>query len=317
MTSANRPQSGGAPVQPWTPGAAPTGVTCPACGLTNEAGARTCRNCGLPIAAADDPVRGVAPGRVDLPRTRRSGFSATIGFFMVVGLLLVGGSLAVTGGGGILSGGGRFFAEATPTPTPAPVIDESGGQEVASAAPAEPGEDAPKAKTANMNTYSCSNGSIKDLSRGRWLLSDVNSEVRTDGDGVQYDQIYWKLTRQNPGKKIKAANATTVKMLWTTPAQAEAKHGALVGDVSGDRALEIVFDGPIEITFDSGIEQTDLEDDGIDQLRSVRLFEKNDKARTVIGMDSDSCARLGSTNWGVKKIDKENARIVLDVERFE
>lgn len=317
MTTPNLPQSGGAPVQPWTPGAAPSGVTCPACGLTNEAGARTCRNCGLPIAAANDPVRGVAPGRVDLPRTRRSGFSATIGFFMVVALLLVGGSLAISGGGGLLSGGGRFFADATPTPTPAPDNVGSGDEVDASAAPDTDDETAPKATTANMKTFSCSNGSIKDLSRGRWVLSDVNSEPRTDGDGNQYDQIYWKLSRQNVGKKAKAGNATTVKMLWTTPEEVEAKHGAAVGNVAGDRALEIVIDGPVEFSFDSSIEQSDLEADGIDQLRSVQMFEKNGKVRTVIGMRSDSCARIGSTNWGPKKIDKQNARIVLDVERFD
>lgn len=262
-------------------------------------------------------MRGVAPGRVDLPRTRRSGFSATIGFIMVVALLLVGGSLAISGGGGILSGGGRFFAEATPTPTPAPAAVDNGDGAVASAAPIDEDEDVPKAKTANMATFSCANGSIKDLSRGSWVLSDVNSEPRETEDGEQYDQIYWKLSRQNVGKKIKAAKATAVKMLWTTPEAVEAKHGALVGDVLGDRALEIVFDGPVRMSFDSSITQSDLEDDGIDQLRSVRLFEKNGKARAVVGMNSDSCARLGSTNWGAKKIDKENARVLLDVERFD
>lgn len=318
MTTANRPQSGGAPVQPWTPGAAPTGVTCPACGLTNEAGARTCRNCGLPIAAAEDPVRGVAPGRVDLPRTRRSGFSATVGFVMVVALLLVGGSLAVSGGGGLLSGGGRFFAEATPTPTPAPaVVDVEGGAE-SSAAPASGNEaDVPKAKLANMKTFSCANGSILDLSRGRWVLSDIDAAVRTDKDGVDYDQVFWKLDRQNPNKKINADKATTIKMLWTTPDEAKAKYGEKIGRVQGDRAIEIIFDGPVSSTFNSQIEQSDFEELDIDQLRRAQLFEHNNKWRTVIGMKGEACARLGSLNWGAKKANKDNARVVLDIERFD
>jgi len=82
-------------------------VTCPACGLANEPGARVCRNCGLPIASAGDPLRGVKPGRVDLPSAQRSGLSATVGLALVVGLLLVGGTLAVSGGG-ILNSGGRL-----------------------------------------------------------------------------------------------------------------------------------------------------------------------------------------------------------------
>lgn len=263
-------------------------------------------------------MRGVAPGRVDLPRTRRSGFSATIGFVMVVGLLLVGGSLAVSGGNGILSSGGRFFTDPTPTPTLAPAVAEADDGPLASAAPVVDNEaEAPKATTANMKTFSCSNGSIKDLSRGRWFLTDVKATVRTDKDGDTFDQLYWRLDRQNPNKKIKAANATTVKMLWTTPDEAKAKYGDAIGRVQGDRAIEIVFDGPVSMSFNSQIEQAGLEDLDIDQLRRVQLFEVNGKARTVIGMKGDSCARLGSINWGPKKANKDNARVVLNIERFE
>ncbi len=317
MTTANRPQSGGAPVQPWTPGAAPTGVTCPACGLTNEAGARTCRNCGLPIAAADDPVRGVAPGRVELPRTRRSGFSATLGFFMVVGLLLVGGSLALTGGGGLLSGGGRFFAEATPSPTPTPaIVDTADDDSVATPVTADEAN-LPKAKTANMKTYTCDNGSIRDLSRGRWVLSDVDVRTRSDKDGNPYDQVFWKMDRQNPNKKVNAKKATLAKMLWTTPDEAKAKYGDSIGRVLGDRAVEIIFDGPVSISFNSEIELAELDDMGIEQIRRVQLFEKYGKVRTVIGLKGDSCGRLGSLNWGANKAKKDNAQVVLDLERFD
>ena len=317
MTSANRPQSGGAPVQPWTQGPAPTGVTCPACGLANEAGARTCRNCGLPIAASDDPVRGVAPGRVDLPRTRRSGFSAAVGFVLVVALHVVGGSLAISGGGGILSGGGRLIGPAeTPTPTPAPVaVDTSGDQALASAQPLDE-EVAPAATTANMKTYSCENGAIQDLSRGKWFLTDVKATTREAEDGTLYDQIYWRLDRQTPGKKVKAANATNVTMKWTTPDRAKERYGDAIGRVQGDRAVEIVFDGPIDVAANTVIEQEEFEDVGIDQLRRIQLFEQGKKVRTVIGLKGDACARLGSVQWGAKST-KDNARVVLDIERFD
>ena len=318
MTTANRPPSGGAPVQPWTPGAAPKGVTCPACGLANEAGARTCRNCGLPIAAADDPVRGVAPGRVDLPRTRRSGFSATIGFVAVVALLLVGGSLAVSGGGGLLSGGGRFFGpEVTPSPTPA-VASVTDRDALPTTTPLDLEEEVavPKDTTANMSTFICENGAIKDLSRGRWFLSDVKSTVREAEDGSPYDQIFWRMDRQNANKRVKAANATAVTMRWTTPQAAKDQFGDAIGRVQGDRALLITFDGPVSISANAQIEQGELEDKDIDQIRRVQLFEHNGKVRTIIGLKGDACARLGSVQWGAKST-KDNARVVLDIERFQ
>lgn len=263
-------------------------------------------------------MRGVAPGRVDLPRTHRSGFSATLGFVMVVGLLLVGGSLAVSGGNGLLSSGGRFFSDATPSPTPAPQSVESGGVATATTPPdVTEDEDVPQAKKANMQNYSCSNGSIRDLSRGRWVLSDIDAAAKTDKDGVPFDQVYWKLDRQNPNKKIKAANATQIKMLWTTPNDAKAKYGDKIGRVQGDRAIEIIFDGPVSRSFNSEIEQVEFEDLEIDQLRRAQLFEHNNKWRTVIGIKGDSCARLRSINWGPSKANKDNARVVLDIERFD
>ena len=263
-------------------------------------------------------MRGVAPGRVDLPRTRRSGFSAAVGFVMVVALLLVGGSLALSGGGGILSSGGRLIGpDETPTPSPAPAA-ETATEGEAPAAVAAPLDDevSPPATTANMDTYSCEDGAIKDLSRGRWFLTDVKATVREEEDGTRYDQVYWRLDRQNPGKKVKAANATTVTMKWTTPDGAKEKYGDDIGRVQGDRAIEIVFDGPVDITANAEITQSDLEEVEIDQLRRVQLFERNGRVRTVIGLKGDACARLGSVQWGAKS-KKDNARVVLDVERFD
>jgi hypothetical protein len=319
MTTANRPPGGGAPVQPWTPGAAPKGVTCPACGLANEAGARTCRNCGLPIAATDDPVRGVAPGRVELPRVRRSGVSATVGFVLVVALLLVGGSLAVTGGGGILGSGGRFF-EAEDSPSPTPLIVAGGDIDPnASALPGtgvDEGADVPKAATPNKKDYSCLNEAIKDLSRGSWFMADVQAGLREDEDGNRYDQVYWRLSRKNVGKKVKENKASTVSMQWSTPDKAKERFGTSIGKVQGDTALIITFNGPVDLSTDSSIEQVEFENEGIDQLRRVQLFERNGKVFSVIGIKGQPCARLGSLNWGPKATKKDKARVVIDFERF-
>jgi hypothetical protein len=240
-----------------------------------------------------------------------------IGFVMVVGLLIVGGSLAVSGGGGLLSGGGRLFVEATPTPAPtaAVVVTEPG----ASLAPAQEEEVVvPKGTTANMPGFSCEDGAIKDLSRGRWFLSDVKSAVRETEDGTVYDQVYWRMDRQNPNRRVKAANAATVTMKWSTPAALKERFGDAIGRVQGDRALLITLDGPLSISANAQIEQAELEDRGIEQIRRVQLFEfPPGKVRTAIGMKGDSCARLGSVFWGNQKKPRDNSRVVLDIERFE
>ena len=213
---------------------------------------------------------------------------------------------------------GRLIGPAeTPTPTPAAVAETAtdGDAPAAVAAPLDD-EVTPTATTANMDTYSCENGAIKDLSRGRWFLTDVKATVREDDDGTRYDQVYWRVDRQNPGKKVKAANATTVTMKWTTPDAAKEKYGEAIGRVQGDRAIEIVFDGPVQISANAVIEQEELEDVGIDQLRRIQLFEHKGRVRSVIGIKGDACARLGSVQWGAKST-KDNARVVLDNERFE
>jgi hypothetical protein len=319
MTTADRPPTGGAPVQPWKPGAAASGgVTCPACGLANEPGARTCRNCGLPIASAADPLRGVAPGRVDLPRARKSGLSATIGLIMVIALLLAGGSLAFSGGGGLLGSGGRLVSDAAPEATGEVVTagteTDEGGTPVASQAP----EAAIKANKPNMDAYVCGPGAIKDLSRGRWFLTDVQAGPRTADEGIEpdgsdFDQVYWRLDRQGD-RKVNGANAMTVTMRRATPGEAKERFGDSLDKVQGDTVIIVTFDGPIDITTGYAIEQDVLAAADVEGVRRVQMFEKSGKIHTVIGVKGEPCARLGSTGWGAKS-NQENTRVVLDIER--
>ena len=286
------------------------GITCPACGLANEAGARTCRNCGLPIASAGDPVRGVVPGRVDLPKARRSGLSATIGFVMVIGLLLVGGTLAVSGGG-ILNSGGRLGAAAeSPSAEPVGSGDPGNGDGAIPRASGDPesGEVTPTDPPANLTTstdFTCEDAAIKDLSRGKWFLSGVAAGVRDETD-----QVYWSMTRQDG----KAKKGTTVTMEWMTPRDAQRKYD--VPKVTGKRALVITFDGPVDITADATILLAQLEREGIDQIGKIQLLEgKDGKVRSFIGISSEGCAKLDSKNWS-KKNKRKNGQVTLDLERF-
>src|SRR5688500_15103865 len=106
MTGASRPSRGGGPRQPRSP--EPGGpIPCPSCGLRNDPTARVCRNCGLPVASATDPLRGVAPGRLGMPGVRASGISATVGLVAVVAVLLVAGVLVLSGDS-LLTRGGMF-----------------------------------------------------------------------------------------------------------------------------------------------------------------------------------------------------------------
>jgi hypothetical protein len=316
MSGPTRLPSGGAPRQPWAPDQGPPGVTCPACGLANEAGARVCRNCGLPIASAGDPLRGVAPGRVDMPSTHRSGLSATIGLVLVIGLLLVGGSLAVSGGG-ILSSGGRLVsgAGADPSAVPTSLPEPAEGQvvlddgEATDSTDPEP-DDKPPAEGTSFD-YTCEDAAIKDLGKLKWLLSEVAAGPRVDEDGA-FDQVYWKMSRQS---KQAVKKGTTVRMEWTTPKEAQQDYG--IQRVQGDRALIITFDGPVEITANQTIEAEQLEAEGITQVRRIQLFEGEDgKVRAAIGLSSDSCARMEAKGWG-GKATPANSRVILDIEVFD
>ncbi len=313
MSGPTRPPSGSAPGQPWAPEQAPKGVTCPACGLANEAGARVCRNCGLPIASASDPLRGVAPGRVDMPSTKRSGLSATIGLLLVVGLLLVGGSLAVSGGG-ILGSGGRLGAGGDASPTPAPQGSgvPADGQTVIDGSPGGPGDaQATIAPTGTSFGYTCEDAAIKDVTRLKWLLGEVQAGTRVGEDGA-FDEVYWKLARQS---KTRAKTGTTVTMEWSTPKDVQQRYG--ISRVQGDRALVITFDGPVSITANQTIEGDQLSAEGIDQIKRIQLFEGPDgKVRTAIGLRTESCARMEAKNWGSKKDKPANSRVILDIENF-
>lgn len=314
MSGPTRPPSGGTPRQPWAPEQALQGVTCPACGLANEAGARVCRNCGLPIASASDPLRGVKPGRVDMPSAERSGLSATIGLALVVGLLLVGGTLAVSGGG-ILSGGGRLGVQPGGSPSPAAQADgepiDASSEQITppdgtETGSTDTGDD--RGGTGTSFEYTCENDAIRDLGSSKWFLSQFKAGERVAEDET-YERITWEMSKRGDAK-----TGTTVSMEWTTPKEARSAYGADL--VSGPRAIVVTFDGPIDITAGQRIDELLLEPESVERVRTIDMFEGEDgNVRTVIGIRGDSCARMSALGW-TKKAEAKNARIYLDVEKL-
>jgi hypothetical protein len=285
-------------------------VTCPACALANEAGARVCRNCGLPIASAADPLRGVKSGWVDLPTAQRSGLSASVGLALVIGLLLLGGTLAVSGGG-ILSGGGRLGVD--PAASASPEVVASAAANVDGSGPVTPpdGTETGEETASGIGTsfdYTCENASIADLSSSKWFLSLFRAGLR-DEEAEAYERITWEMSKRGDGNQ-----GTTATMEWTTPREARSAYGATL--VSGSRAIVVTFDGPLDITVGQQIDQLLLEPEGMTQIRTIDMFEGEDgKVRTVIGIRGDGCARMSSLGW-TKKGTARNARVYLDVERF-
>ena len=294
-------------------------MTCPACGLANEPGARVCRNCGLPIASAGDPLRGVKPGRVDLPSAQRSGLSATVGLALVVGLLLVGGTLAVSGGG-ILNSGGRLVdsgGDASPGADVDGAADDEGQGQLTPpdgtlTGATDPGStetgDGDPGGIGTSFDFTCENGSIRDLGRSKWFLSQFRAGERLSEEG-DYDRVTWEMSQRGSSGK-----GTTATMEWTTPREARATYGADL--VSGTRAIVVTFDGPVEITVEQQIDELLLEPENVVQVRTIDMFEGADgKVRTVIGVRGESCARMSSMGW-TKKAKTRNGRVYLDVEKF-
>ena len=278
-----------------TPELAARGVTCPACGLANEAGARVCRNCGLPIASTEDPLRGVRANRVEIVGASRSRVSATLGLALVIGLLLIGGTLAVSGGG-ILNSGGRLGAD----PGASPGAGTGTGDPASSpgaVAPAIPdGQKEPDdreggaGKADTSFDFTCEAGAIRDLSKGRWQLSQFRVGERLADDG-NYDRITWEMTRR--GRKSGAG--TLVTMAWMTPEEAvvttapawpaDARHRphlrrAGVGHVGQKVDAPLARAGGRRADPDRG----DVDERGWQGPRGHRAA-------------GDSCARMSALNW--------------------
>jgi len=232
----------------------------------------------------------------------------------VVGLLLVASTLAVSGGG-ILSSGGRLGAGAVASTSPQD--DTSAGDAPTDAelvaTRTDDGTDDGESTTEGVGTefdYTCDDAAIEDLGRRRWNLAAFRAGSRPNGG---YDQVSWQLTRV--GKK-RVKSGTTVRMEWMSPSEARQAYGA-PGRVQGNRALVITFDGPVDISVNQALDSLLLEREDVDQIRNIQQFEGGDgKVHTVVGMRSDSCARLKAKGWA-KKSKAKRANLFLQIERFD
>lgn len=321
MTAPSGPPSDRAAWQPWTPERPGPGVTCPACGLANQPGARVCRRCGLPIASPDDPLRGVTPGRVDIPGARGSGLSATFGLLIVVAALVVVGSLALSGDG-FLSGGSQLGAAFSGDASAGSLDPAASGQPAATGAPgatlapgATPVSGVPGTSPAPGTTpaprtpatpagidWTCETGTIGDTEAGRWRLATVSAGPREG-----FDRITLDLERM----AARTRQATNVTMAWSTPAEAEERYGVRP---AGPRVLVLTFDPDIALGTPRAIDTESLEAEAALVLRSVDVLSSEDGATVLLaGIRGDGCARLNSPQWKRDGVD-DRALVYLDVQ---
>ena len=310
MSGPTRPPSTGAPLQLWHPDQGAGGVTCPGCGLANEPGARVCRNCGLPIASSTDPLRGVSAGRVEMPGAQRSGLSAMVGLALVVGLLLVAGTLAVSGGG-ILNSGGRFGVSPLGSGSPDPGVDVAlRTEDPALPLPTADGGTQPASteELTNVLATTCApeSGAIRDANKAKWRVNRVTAGARLDEGN---DRITWELDRTAKGKK-----ATHVELEWMDIKAA--KEAFELAQLSGQRAIVITFDGPVDIIVDQRIDAAALEVEGVSAMRGVQLFVGDDgKVRTVVGTRGEGCVTMSAPLWKQARNKTTKSKVFLDIER--
>lgn len=247
-----------------------------------------------------------------MPSAQRSGISATVGLALVVGLLLIAGTLAVSGGG-ILSTGGRLGVDPVTSASPiAAGSAPSGDDGLATTPNSTDGETVTSIDEGNITQkldYTCEAGAIKDLGRGKWTLSQARAGSRIE-DG--HDQVTFELSQNGGGK---AKKATLVRLDWMDPNDARSRYEA-PSRVQGSRALVLTFDGPVGVPVNQTIDSSQLEGQSVDQIRNIQTFQGSDgKVHAIVGLRSDSCARLEGKGWG-KKSKGKNSKVLLQVERF-
>jgi hypothetical protein len=255
-----------------------------------------CRNCGLPVARPTDPLRGVTPGRLDIPGMRNSGISATVGLAVVIGVLLVAGTLALSGGGilsrgGLLGGGPANASPASLAPGQTPVPGSS------------PDPGAPQAGAPNDNTaFSCSTLSVRDPERARWRFNQVEA-LALDG----FEQIVISLERAG-GRAREAGTASTA---WLTPEEAIERYQ--IPRPAGSRTVVLTFDAPVELDSSRSLDDSALEGLGLQNVRSVHVAEADGQLVAIVGVAGEGCARLSSPRWKKRGGDR-SADVLLDIE---
>jgi hypothetical protein len=297
----------------------PRFIVCPVCHLRNEVGARFCRDCGLPLGAPRDPVRGTTTRRAELPSERGAGIAAILGLAAIVVIAGIAGFLvfrgfetAVTTAGasatigpssGIAGASAGATAEASDASDP-PVTDPTAipTQRSTTSPTEDPGDptERPTADTLSTRTgWTCDPASIQDPLKGRWRIAQVRW-----GRQDSFDRLSFDLVRLEGS----ARRGVIVSMEFLRPGRAASRYDMDTPD--SDRALVITFDGPLNLRAAMS------ERPGLATLASFEARTDADGVvHAVLGIEGDGCARIVANDWRDGSDGTTTAKLVIDVRR--
>lgn len=305
----------------------PRFIVCPVCHQRNDVTARFCRDCGLPLGFSRDPVRGTTTRRAELPSERGAGIAAILSLAAIVIIAGIAGYLVfrsfetttVTAGAtsatpsipvaGVSAdpGPGALGSPAveptqraslTPSSEPdeAPTADP--GDEPTEAPDGDPTED-PAPTLTTRTGWTCDPASVQDPLRGRWRIAQARW-----GRQESFDRLTFDLVRLQGSVR----RGATVSMEFLRPGRAASRYD--VATPSGDRALVITFDGPLNLRAPMSARP------GLVALESVEARADADGVvHAVLGISGEGCARIVATDWRDGSDRTTEARLVVDIRR--
>jgi hypothetical protein len=305
----------------------PDQVVCPVCRLQNDPAARFCRNCGLPLGAPRDPVRGTTSRRADLPSEHGAGIAALVGLAIAV-VLLGGAAFLILRNNNSGGDGGTGAVSTTPaatgkarqaTPAPAatrrpaataapgasidagavatlpPRIDASpspDGGNAASSVPATPGP------LVGDTDFVCGAADFLDPTRGTWNVSEARW-----GGRDKWDELTIVL-RKGTGK-----GKTDIAVEQMPSVQAAQVSG--LDPAPTQNSILITFDG------DVSIKQPIVARLNQRQLSYLNVEQTDLATYAVVGINRPgTCYRMWVPSW--KKGDAvavgDTVTLLLDIK---
>ena len=297
----------------------PSQIICPVCGLRNDSMARFCRNCGLPLGAPRDPVRGTTSRRADLPSDHGAGIAAIVGLMAAVAVLGAAGFLILRTNN---DPGTAALPTATPwvvvsvpvggSPAPATTfalpsrIPLGSGEPASSGAPTatdQPSESAapsgqPSAAPLVADTdFTCDPASFTDPNKGVWRVAYAQWGAR-----AKWDELTVVLQRQ-------AGKGNTTFSVESMGSQ-DAHQVSGLDPAPGNQTVLITFDG------NTTIRTAIVADMGLRELDYLNVDTGTDAMYAVVGVNKDTCYRMWVPAWkkGQTVAVGDTVDLLLDVK---
>jgi len=300
----------------------PSQIICPVCGLRNDSMARFCRNCGLPLGAPRDPVRGTTTGRADLPSEHGAGIAAVVGLLVAIVVLAAAGYLILksnSGPGTALLPTPTARATAAPGATPGPAGTPGPLPSRLPVRSLSPGESTPADTPAPSDAVPT--GSAAPTATP--LVADTNFVCDTAASFLDPSKSQWHVSAARWGGRDKWDELTLVLAKdagkGKTTVTVEAMDSRTAAQVSGldpapgSRVLLITFEGD---TISKNAIVADIAQYGLRQLDYLNVDDANGTTYAVVGVNKDTCYRMSVPSW--KKGDGlatgDTVSLLLDVK---